>query len=266
MKRQLLTLLLLVAAVNVHGQGQDFPKEINLVFDYLLKKDFPELFNDKPYQFRPVDWQIIDIDGDGTTEVFLQTFPHYVQSPTITIFHIDKNDTVSRVIEGFAPGHLIPPSAEDDYLTPHATGTGIDLQVGSNDPEKMLKFSMASIRRGMSAVLYKNFIHADQRKGPVFVDLSYLNDYSSEGTCEKFQFSRPEKIVAGKINGASSKFFISKTGNELFCYEIKGFKTDGTIDKTVSIIKAPKRFTEFVVEEGVVKYKTKKGKIVELKV
>ena len=59
--------------------GPEIPKEIDAVFYYIINKDFPELFNDKPFQFRPIRWSIIDIDDDGTTEVFLQTFPHYRQ-------------------------------------------------------------------------------------------------------------------------------------------------------------------------------------------
>ena len=72
--------LIIFTSLIAKGQDNNFPKEINLVFDYLLKKDYPELFGDQSFQFRPIDWQIIDIDDDGVTEVFLQTFPHFRQS------------------------------------------------------------------------------------------------------------------------------------------------------------------------------------------
>lgn len=189
MTKIMLPLVLSLLALTSNGQSQEFPREINLVFDYLLKKDFPEVFNGKSYQFRPVNWQIVDIDDDGNIEVFLQTFPHYTQSPSITIFSISEKDSVTRIVEGFAPGHLISLSSEDDYFSPHSTGTAIDAQLDKGEPEKLLKFASASLKFGMSCVLYKNFIHTDKKESKTFLDLSYLNDYANENTCERFQFS-----------------------------------------------------------------------------
>jgi len=262
--RQLLTSLFLICFLPADAQNPQFPKEINLVFDYLIKKDYPEVFNKKSYQFRPVNWQIVDIDNDGTIEVFLQTFPHYTQSPTITIFKIDKNDSVTRVVEGFAPGHLIPLSDEDDYFSPHSTGTALDAQLESPNPEKLLLFGKAGLRFGMSCVLYKNFVHSDKRDSKTFLDLSYLDDYPNENSCASFQFSKPEEIAAGSIKGKSNKYFIARIANDLFCYEIKGFENDGLINKTVTIVKAPSDLVKLVVEGGFIKYSTKFSKLADL--
>lgn len=265
--RKILSGLLILISSFANGQDNNFPKEINLVFDYLLNNDFPELFGDEPFQLRPIDWQIIDIDDDGIIEVFLQTFPHFRQSPSITVFQIDKNDSVTRIIEGFAPGHLIKISEEDDYFDPHTTGTAIDMQLDSNNPEKFKKLAESSLKFGMSTVLYKNFIHSDKREGKgIFIDLMYLNDYSTENSCVNFQFAKPDKIIAGKILNQDKKYFIAKVGNELYCYKINGFQDSRFINKEITIIYIPKDFKELKLENGVIKYLNKKEQLIDLEI
>lgn len=234
--------------------------------DYMLEKDYPELFNNNPFQFRPISWQITDIDNDGNTEVFLQTFPHFKQSPTITIFKIDKSDSISRIIEGLAPGHLIPLSKEDDYLDPHTTGTAIDMQPNPNDPKTYRILAESSLKYDMSVVLYKNFIHSDKRDGrAIFIDLMYLDDFPAENTCADFQFSKPEQIIAGKVKGYKNNFFIAKVDKELFCYEIIGFKELDFIHKNIFIIDVPKDFKQLYIEQGFLKYENEKGQLIDLK-
>ena len=212
-----------------------------------------------------LSWQIIDIDDDGVTEVFLQTFPHFRQSPSITIFQIDKNDTVTRIIEGFAPGHLVKLSKKDDYFDPHSTGTAIDMQIDSKKPDAFRKLAESSLSFGMSVVLYKNFIHTDKREGKgIFLDLMYLDDYEKANSCARFQFEKPEKIIAGKIKDYDKKFFIAKVDKELFCYKINGFTDSRFIDKEIKIIDIPVDFVEFRIENELIRYLNKQGQVVDL--
>jgi hypothetical protein len=263
--KRLVTFLILIIPLVANSQENNFPKEINSVFNYLLKKDYPEKFGEQVFQLRPVRWQIIDIDDNGTTEVFLQTFPHYRQSPTISIFCIDKNDSVNRVIEGFAPGHLLPLSQDDDYLDTHSTGTAIDSKLDSNDPDKFKKLANASLQFGMSVVLYENFIHMDKREGSgVFIDLMYLKDFPDENSCKNFQFDFPDQIIAGKIENEDKKYFVAKCSDEFFCYKIIGFEDNKYINKEISIIKVPKDFTKLILDNGFIKYENKKGRIMNL--
>lgn len=240
--------------------SNEYPKEVKLVFDYLTNKDFPESFNGISHHFRPVSWVINDIDNDGIKEVFFQTYPHYRQSPTITILQIHQLDSVSRITEGLAPGHLIPVSTADNYIDTHTTGTAIDLQLDGSNPDKVSVFASSSIQHGMSPVLYKNFIHTDKRDGkPTLLDLRYLNDFSKENTCENFQFPQPESIAAGKITGRANKFFIAQVDSKLFCYEMKGFEANGWINKVVTIMDKPRDFKGLKAEGGFIKYETLKG-------
>ncbi|WP_224994304.1 hypothetical protein [Cesiribacter sp. SM1] len=262
---RILTVLLIAFSIAFPTKGQsthDLPKEVNLVFEYIINKDYPEVFGGNPYKIRPVNWVITDFDNDGTTEVFLQTFPHFRQSPTIIIYQIDDQDSVKRIAEALAPGHLIELSPEQDYIDPHTTGTGIDMQLGSNDMEKLKKFAKSSLKFGMSPVLYKNFIHTDKRDGaPTFIDLTYLDDYPKESSCLNFQFSTPEKILAGSVAGEKYKYFIAQVKQELFCYEIKSFDGEGWIEKQVTIIELPKDFKEFKFAGEIIQYITNKGAI-----
>ena len=266
MKNILIGLIILIS-FSVKAQEYDFPKEIKLVFDYLIKKDYPELFGEQAFQFRPIDWQIIDIDNDGEKEVFLQTFPHYRQSPTISIFKIDKNEGVTRIIEGFAPGHLVKLNKEDDYFDAHSTGTAIDMQLSSKAPDKFRKFSESFLSCGMSVILFKNFIHSDKREGNgIFIDLMYLDDYADENSCANFQFEKPDQIIAGKIKNQDKKYFIAKVDKELFCYKIKGFVDSKFVDKEIKIMDLPKDFKEFQLDDMTIKYIDKKGQLIDFEI
>lgn len=259
----------MLALVGIPGFCQEnvqLPRELELIFNYVKESDYPELFNGDPYQVRPIRWQIIDIDGDGVTEVFLQTFPHYRQSPTITIYQIDANNKVSRITEGLAPGPLIALDPEDDYFDTHTTGTAIDMQIDNSAYEKMRALAKSTLKFGMSSVIYKNFLHSDKRDGkPVFVDLSHL-EYKADNSCSNFQFSQPAAIAAGQVKGKQENYFMAVVGNEIYCYAIKGFTADGWLDKTVSILKKPSDFKEFVIDKGQVKYMTQKGGSKDLKI
>jgi hypothetical protein len=231
----------------------------------MIKYDYPELFDNQPYQFRPVDWQIVDIDDDGVLEVFLQTIPHFRQSPTITIFQIHKNDSVSRITEGLAPGPLVRLHRETETLDPHATGSAEDMKLNNNQPEKFRAFAGSALKFGMSVILYKSFIHTDKREGRgIYIDLMYLDDFSKESSCKKIQFSKPEQIIAGKIRNNPEGFFVAKVNNALYCYKIISFSDLGLIDKEVFVFDLPKDFSGLLNEEGLIRYKTIKGEVIDL--
>ena len=262
-----IVILLLLGTIWLTGMSQHakLPREIELILKYAQRSDYPEVFNNNPYQLRPIDWQIIDIDNDGVTEVFLQTFPHYRQSPTITIYQINAKDTVTRITEGLAPGRLIPLNLEDDYIDPHTTASAVDMMVDNANPKKMRVLAKSSLKFGMSPVLYKNFIHTDKRDGkPTYLDLSHL-DYKSEKSCKNFQFSKPAAIIAGPIKDKTEQYFMALVDDEIYCYAIHGFTTDGLIDKELVVIQKPTDLKNLTVDNGFIKYLTHKGKKKELK-
>jgi hypothetical protein len=243
------------------------PKEVNLVSEYLNQKDCPEKFGDKSFPLRVIDWQIIDIDDDGILEVFLQTFPHYLQSPPITIFQISKNDSVTRMLEGFAPGRLLPLAENRDYyFDSHTMGLANDSYIERADSLTHRKFGLALIEAGTSAVIYKQFIHSDNRSSAVFADLRYLGAYNHQRKCDTFQFAKPDEIIAGRVRGSYHKNFIARVDDELFCYEILGFDSNQFVKKKIRIVRVPADFEVLIHENGFVKYRTKSGEVKDFRI
>lgn len=99
------------------------PPEVKAVLGYVLKSDYPEIYQKKPYRIRLNGHALGDVDGDGTVEVFLLVDTHYQQTPTILIFRVTKSGTVQRLVEGLAPGPLIPANGErlDSHTLPDQT-------------------------------------------------------------------------------------------------------------------------------------------------
>lgn len=134
------------------------PPEVKAVLDYVLKSDYPEIYQKKPYRIRLNGHALGDVDGDGTVEVFLLVDTHYQQTPTILIFRVTKSGTVQRLIEGLAPGPLIP--ANGERLDAHTLGVALDATVGEKkESGKVAKIAreMLKSKEGCNFVVYKNF-------------------------------------------------------------------------------------------------------------
>ena len=109
---------------------------------YLLEEDggnFPELFGEAYYRVKVKAAQVVDLDGDGITEVIVGLTPHYRQSPTIIIFQLIDGQ-VHRVKEGLAPGPLQHVSG--NYIDSHTVeASGVDISTPTSDvidPDSLL--------------------------------------------------------------------------------------------------------------------------------
>jgi len=245
---------------------EDYPKKVQIVFEYILKEDYPELIKKNSYQIRPVRYSIFDIDQDGNEEVFLQTFTHYKQSPSIRIYSVNDLNEVQLFIEGLAPGFLEKNNPEQDYFDTHSTGSAVDLTLGERTPEKIKGFTKSSINNGFSTIIFNDFIHNDKRESSEFyLDLSYLKTIDGSKSCKSFQFAFPDDIIAGKIN--EGNYFIAKVKNNLFVYQISKISDKGFLEKKVEIIDCPEDFKKFISgEKKEIKYESSNGeiKIIEL--
>ena len=121
----MLLLSLVFLPTTAGAEKKKYPPRFQAAMDYLLEKDYPELFGEKSYRIRPTGFDIGDLDGDGVDEVVVSFYPHYRQSPTVVIFKVDDKMNVTRVIEGLAPGRLIPVTGE--YLDSHSLGQAADM-------------------------------------------------------------------------------------------------------------------------------------------
>ncbi|SNT40866.1 hypothetical protein SAMN05421640_0016 [Ekhidna lutea] len=258
------SLLLLTLLLSINSFGQDlsqFPTEIQQVFKYILEEEYLEQFDTLAYQFRPRDWEIIDIDQDGTTEVFLWIYPHYNTSPTIVIYQL-TNDGVNRIKEGLAPGPLVP--RNDEYYSFHNIGSGVDFTIDKAKPGADSIMAVSSIKMKSHITRYKNFIHFDKQiDSGGYLDMTHQDEFNDELSCANFQISTPDNITSGKIGEAN--FFVAHVGELLYRYEISGFNDTGLLNKRITIEKIPNNFGELTNKNGVVGYLNSKGKFIELK-
>src|SRR5258708_18804636 len=66
------------------------------------------------------DIRLLDIDGDGRPEAFVWIEPGARQTPTILVYTYDAVHGAHRLVEGFVPGRLHPPTAPPAPAPPSA--------------------------------------------------------------------------------------------------------------------------------------------------
>ncbi len=227
--------LCLLAATAAAGE---LPPKVAAVQKYLLEQEYPEVFGDKHYRIKVEDALVADVDDDGISEVILRVKPHYRQSPTVVLFKVSKDLKVKRVVEGLAPGPLVPVTG--DYLDSHTLGMAADLTVqgAEKDPKKRKQAVAIALKEMGGVVEYANFIHTDGRKGkaPVYIDMSHLKA-PKDATCENFEFSTVDALQVAAKDDGSGNYLVALVGSELYMYKIKKITPDGFLQKTLTVKK-----------------------------
>lgn len=243
-----------------------FPKEVQAVFTHIIKFEPLEKSDSTIYQLRPRDFQIADIDEDGTVEVFLLLYPHYNTSPTIVVYQVTAKNQVKRIKEGLAPGRLV--ARNNEYLSFHPLGLGVDFVINNNDNNYDSLLTLSFLESKSHVIVFKKFIHFDSRHGEgSYIDFSHQEQFLSETTCQSFQFAMPSEIIVGRTKTISRKCLFAKVDDEIYCYIIKGISSSGLIDKEYFVSKLPIDFIQFkLTESGYVNYLNKSGQIVELNI
>ncbi|HKN58561.1 MAG TPA: hypothetical protein VJV97_06895, partial [Gemmatimonadaceae bacterium] len=173
--------------------------------------------------------------------------PHYRQSAPIVIYRVSKSLEVTRVMEGLAPGPLVPLSGA--YLDSHSLGQGVDFTLnakdGPIDREKTLKGLFQSKFGGI--VEYRSFFHADGRTGePAYVDMRHVDVPRGKMNCEEFEFSHVDSIAAGALQADPTKvYLVARVGPELWLYHISEFLPSGLLRKEAHVEKLPVDFLRF---------------------
>ncbi len=230
--------LLLFSVISARAETSLAPK-VEAVKQYLLKEDYPEQFGKTSYRTKVNNAIVADVDDDGEDEVVLHVTPHYRQSPTILIFKVSKDLKVTRVIEGLAPGPLVPVSG--GYLDSHTRGQAMDLTLGKEqtNPEKRKTFVATALEKMGNVVEYKNFIHMDERKGKgSYVDMTGLAKPPKGDTCEAFEFSMPDAVVVLPKDDGSGNYLMASVGKLIYVYKIHKIRSDGFLEKTVIVTSA----------------------------
>lgn len=243
----------LVSPVQAQRLG-DFPPDVQAVMRYIIMKDTPEQYGDFRMKLRPRGYEVVDIDQDGTTEVFFWSAPHFHQTAPILIYQVVARDSVIRIKEALAPGPLVAASGKqgDSHKTGHAADTRFETASRGDKKAAVQSF----IRFGMQVVEYPNFYHtgtAGDKGG--YIDMQHQGEYLDEslGSCSSFQFSNTAAIISGRIGPSQHKFFVALTGETMDIYRIRGMDRFGMLDKIIWRVDAPADFNGFVkgVDESV---------------
>jgi hypothetical protein len=232
--------------------AQALPPEIEAVKQYILVKEYPEVFKDEHYRTRIENALTADIDGDGRNEVVVHFHPHYRQSPTIVIYRLSKDLAVTRVIEGLAPGALQPISG--DYLDSHVLGEGVDLDVtpksGQSLRDTRETVTKLALERFGGVVAYATFWHVDGRTGGhTYVDMTAVPNAPEAKNCEAFEFSKVRQVAFGAARGEQANSLAVWVNDEVHLYTIK-FRDDGFLAKTIEVLPAPPQFNGFLPGQG----------------
>jgi hypothetical protein len=255
-----------VTSMRVHSEEAPISpvsvdKAVGQMTDYVLKQDYPEKIGDTTYRVRALDVQTVDFFGDGQKLVFVSYYPHYLQSPTVVIYQVDPAGKVTRVTEALAPGPLQPISG--DYLDSHTLKEAVDMSV--DGPASVVV--AAALKEHSYIVRYPKFFHVDNRKGPGgYLDMSDHAEYKDETTCENFEFSKVDSILAGKIQGDGKGHYLAAlAGGKIYLYNIQAITKEGFLQKTLKVIPLPKGFKAFASDPGeVITYTTQAGQTLAL--
>jgi hypothetical protein len=217
----------------------------------------------REYPLRVRGFEILDIDRDGSTEVFLWTEPNLLQSPTIAIYSIDAAGNVTRAIEGLAPGPLVP--ASGNLHDTHVMGLGLDFPVeapaGDGEPD-LPQFVEQSRLQGMHVVRYRDFFHSDGRAGQRgYIDLSGADPLSSDGICGTFEFAALDDLAAGSLlEDRDGGYLVAASSGRLYLYRIDSIRPDGLLDKQLWVVDQPPGYVSLVTSTaGIVEYELADG-------
>jgi len=252
--------------------AEDLPPELEAVKKYIMEEEYPELFGDQPYRTKMENALIIDLDGDGREEVVALFHPHYRQSPFIVIYLLSKNNKITRVREGLAPGDLAPLSG--DYLDSHTLKVkdevqSIDFDIGEKqgDPQARSAMRDSALDKAVNLVEYRTFFHMDGRKGKgTYIDMTQVSNLPKDKTCESFEFARVKSISAGHVlKDKKRNYIVASVQKKLWAYRIDAINDKGILDKKLWIVPRPAGFKELLsAQDGNIVYRDAKGKIKEL--
>jgi hypothetical protein len=237
--------LLLASPLGAQEQaGSAPPPPVQKVLDHLLERDYPEVYSGKHYRVRVRGWAVGDMKGDGRTQVFLLLDPHYQQTAPIQIFQLSPDGRVQRLREALAPGPLVPFNLE--RIDPHTLGTAIDLTgIEGKTADAPRRFAV-ELSKEMNVVYYRGFVHSDKPdrvsgSGYQFVDVSDREEFKGADKCLEIQFSQPEVLAIGKIQGAGESLYLAvSVAPEVYLYRITRITEEGLLEKQITRLPLPK--------------------------
>jgi hypothetical protein len=235
------------------------PPELEAVLRYAVGPNYPEVAYGHEYPFRIRGAAALDIDGDGSTEVFVWAEPSLLQSPAITIYSIDESGKVTRAIEGLAPGPLAP--AFGGRADTHVMGLGVDFPVeppeADGEPD-VPELARKSLEQGLHVVRYRDFIHTDGRGGQHgYIDMSWASPLDSDRVCGTFEFATLDDIAAGSLREDPDGGYLAAAtaAGQIYLYRVDAITPEGLLVKHLWVVDPPPGYVELVTSEaGAIEY------------
>lgn len=220
--------------------------------DTALVREFSTLLETAPIErlegfsgsTRVTDVLLSDLDGDGVAEAVVSLRPALRQTPTLLIFRRSASGGWERILEGLAPGRLMPVSGA--FGDSHVHRVGADLTAGDGSPESVQRVLTAGSASKMSLVAYRGWFHGDVRVGATYVmDLSSWSlPHGTENTCEQFEFSLPLAVVAGTLSGAGAqRYLVALTAHDVTIYRIEAITANGRLVQQSWLLPRPSDVT-----------------------
>lgn len=127
------------------------------------------------------------------------------------------------------------------FFDSHGLCQGVDFTVGSKvlisiDGKRIAKIAAEKSGFGL-VVQYKNFFHADNRKGDgIYIDMTHVDPISDLRNCSGFEFSKVDGIRVGLHEKDDSIGIIAAyIDKKLYLYEISSIDKDGYLEKKLTI-------------------------------
>jgi hypothetical protein len=240
-----LSLSLLTIILSCYASASSFPPEVELVREYILEYDYPEVFNGTTHQVQIENVLIADINNDGSQDAIVLFQPRFRQSPPIVFYAFDEDGNVSRLMEGLAPGPLRPVTG--DLMDSHTIQRGVDVAVDGGGVTDSIIDTALSNANFTGIVAYNTFLHLDMREGEtVYIDMTHAEIPDEEQDCANFEFSHVLDVAAGTIAGSDGNYFAAWVDGQIYVYRIEKFRPDGRIDKALWVLPEPEGFSGFV--------------------
>ena len=175
----------------------------------------------------------LDLGGDSIPAIAAILRPAFRQTPTIIFFRRLGADSLERLTEGLAPGALIP--VNEGQQDSHVLRVGVDFTPETHGgPYDTLAMIRTALHTGFNVVVYRTFIHVDQRHGQHFFVL--MTDHTlppdDSLTCQEFRFGEVLEAKYGHLpGGGGTNFLVVRTPGEVTIYTFLGVTPDGWIAK-----------------------------------
>lgn len=183
----------------------------------------------------------MELNGDTIPEWAVAIQPDFRQTPTILIYRRGSDGALVRIVEGLAPGRLVP--VDGSQRDTHTFGVGVDFTPESTGtPLDTTNLMRMANRTGLSIVGYGTFFHADMRSRTTYVIRNSGKTVPADTSlsCAHFQFAPVLDLAYGTLRGdPANRYLVALTPGQITLYRFSALSADGWIEKRTIVRDVP---------------------------